>query len=151
MQACCSVEKNTDLHNVDAVDERLTILVVEDDPVYAQFVAGTLSEAGHQVEIVTTGAKARERALAMQPDAVILDLGLPDESGFDIARALRSGSLPDTSIIILLTAELYPERDVADAVGIDIVLTKPVDPALVIGMVPLMRERRHRRTLLTAR
>lgn len=127
------------------MDERLKILVVEDDPVYAQFVAGTLRDAGHQAEIATTGAQARERARAMMPDAVVLDLGLPDESGYDIARALRRDALLPTSIIILLTADLYPLRDLAEAVGIDIVLTKPVEPALVTGMVPLMRERRQRR------
>lgn len=126
------------------MDERLTILVVEDDPVYAEFVAGTLRDAGHRIEISTTGAHARGVAAAMKPHAVVLDLGLPDENGYELARALRGG-LPQASVIILLTADLFPQRDLADAVGIDIVLTKPVVPALVTGMVDLMRERRQRR------
>jgi DNA-binding response OmpR family regulator len=126
------------------VDEHLEILVIEDDPVYAEFVAGTLREAGHAVHDVASGAAARERVTATKPDAVILDLVLPDESGYDTAKALRL-VLPPTSVIILLTADLYPQRDLADDVGIDIVLTKPVEPALVIGMVELVRTRRRRK------
>jgi DNA-binding response OmpR family regulator len=126
------------------VDERLDILVIEDDPVYAEFVSGTLREAGHAVHDVTSGAAAREHIAASKPDAVILDLVLPDESGYDTAKALRR-VLPSRAVIILLTADLHPQRDLADAVGIDIVLTKPVEPALVIGMVELVRARRRRK------
>jgi DNA-binding response OmpR family regulator len=128
------------------VDDRLRILVVEDDPVYAGFVGGTLEAAGHQVDVVSTGASARRHVSSSSPDAVMLDLRLPDESGYDLARALRA-VLPPSSIIILLTAELHPERDVADAVGIDMVLSKPVEPALVTGMIDLVRARRRRRQL----
>lgn len=131
--------------NREAVDDRLTILVVEDDPVYSQFVAGALREAGHHAEIASTGAKAREMATSMRPDAVVLDLHLPDGTGFEIARVLRRDILPETATIILLTASLHPERDVAEAVGIDIVLTKPVESTLVTGMVDLMRARRKQR------
>jgi DNA-binding response OmpR family regulator len=126
------------------VDERLDILVIEDDPVYAEFVAATLREAGHDVHHVTSGSAARERIAVAKPDALILDLVLPDENGYDLARSLR-GVLPSTSVIILLTADLHPERDLADAVGIDIVLTKPVEPALVNGMIELVRARRRRK------
>jgi DNA-binding response OmpR family regulator len=126
------------------VDDRLKILVVEDDSVYAEFVATTLRQAGHDVELAETAAAARARVQTTKPDAIVLDLVLPDESGYDTALALRR-ELPPESIIILLTASLYPERDLADAVGIDMVLTKPIDPALVTGMVDLVRARRRRK------
>jgi DNA-binding response OmpR family regulator len=128
-----------------SVEERLKILVVEDDPVYAEFVAGTMRQSGHDADIAVDGATARAMSRALQPDAVILDLGLPDESGYDLARALRAGVLPQSSVIIVLTANLYPQRDVADAVGVDVVLSKPVEPALVTGMIDHVRERRRRR------
>jgi DNA-binding response OmpR family regulator len=70
---------------------------------------------------------------------------LPDESGYDLARDLRAQLVPATTVIILLTANLYPERDLADAVGIDMVLTKPVEADLVHGMVDFIRSRRARR------
>ncbi|KAB2902069.1 MAG: response regulator [Kofleriaceae bacterium] len=124
------------------MDERLTILVIEDDPVYAEFVADTLRASGHTVSVAVTGAAARELARRVRVDAVMLDLGLPDESGYELARALRHQHLPASAIIILLTASLYPQRDLADAVGIDMVLTKPVEAAVVGGIVDLIRSRR---------
>jgi len=123
------------------VSERLRILVVEDNPTYAEFVAGTLRTAGHEVHLATHGALARDHARAHILDAVVLDLGLPDESGYDVAKGLRE-VLPATAIIILLTAELYPQRDIADAVGIDMVISKPVEAELVTGLVDLVRSRR---------
>ena len=127
------------------MDDRLHILVIEDDHVYAEFVGNTLREAGHNVVIASSGEAARDEARKKTPDAVILDLGLPDESGYDVARALRRDILPATSVIILLTANLFPERDLADAVGIDVVLSKPVEPELVRGMIDHVRARRTRR------
>lgn len=144
---------NDGLENVSEVgkvsevvaEEQLRILVIEDDPVYAEFVATTLQAAGHAIALAGTGTAAREQAKAVRPDAVILDLGLPDESGYDTARALRAGILPERSIIILLTATMYPDRDAAEAVGIDIVLSKPVEAAVVTGMIDLVRARRQKR------
>ena len=130
---------------IAGMDEHLNILVVEDDRVYAEFVVDTLRAAGHEVTIAANGAEAREHVKTLHVDAVILDLGLPDENGYDLARALRAGLLARSAIIILLTADLYPERDRADAVGIDMVLSKPVEPQLVLGMVDLIHGRRKRR------
>jgi len=124
--------------------EQLKILVVDDDTVYAEFVASTLRAVGHDVTVARDGADARRAARVTRADAVVLDLVLPDESGYDTARALRE-LLPAEAIIILLTANLYPDRDVAEAVGIDIVLSKPVEPQLVTGMVDLVRSRRAKR------
>ncbi len=126
-------------------EQHLEILVVEDDGVYAEFVATTLTSAGHAITVAGTGAAARQRAVELRPDAVILDLGLPDESGYDTARALRGGLLPERSIIILLTASMHPDRDAAQAVGIDFVLSKPVEAAVVAGMIDLVRTLRRRR------
>lgn len=127
------------------MDERLNILVIEDDGVYADFVASTLRAAGHEVAIVTNAAMARTHVASTRADAVVLDLGLPDESGYDLARDFRAHLVPATTIIILLTASLYPQRDLASAVGIDMVLTKPVEAELVHGMVEFIRARRTRR------
>jgi CheY-like chemotaxis protein len=49
------------------------------------------------------------------------------------------------AVIILLTANMYPQLDTAEAVGIDLVLSKPVEPALVIGMIDHVHARRRKR------
>jgi DNA-binding response OmpR family regulator len=97
--------------------DQLSILVVEDDPVYAEFVASTLRAAGHDISIAYDGAHARTQAQRERPHAVILDLGLPDESGYEVARSLRAGVLDDAAVIILLTANPSPQLDTAEAVG----------------------------------
>jgi DNA-binding response OmpR family regulator len=122
----------------------LKILVVEDDRIYAEFVTDTLRDAGHDVVHATNGRDARDHAPRFLPDAVMLDLVLPDESGYDIGLALRA-VLPEPSVVILLTAELYPNQDLASAAGIDMVLTKPVEPALVMDLVDHLRRRRQRK------
>lgn len=119
------------------------MLVVEDDPVYAEFITMVLRGAGHEVTHATTGAQARELVKDQTPDAVVLDLGLPDESGYDLARSLRD-LLPD-AVVILLTADLFPQLDRAESVGIDIVLSKPVEADLVTGMIGHIRARRRRK------
>lgn len=139
------MQRRTGLNNPPLMgDEQLSILVVEDDPIYADFVLGTLRDAGHDVDHATTGAGALAKMGQLPHDAVILDLGLPDTSGYDLARALRA-KLPATTVIIVLTASLHPELDRADAVGIDLVLSKPIDVKLVTGMVDHVRDRRKRR------
>ena len=120
--------------------DRLRILVVEDDPIYASFVTEALRGAGHDVVIARDGAAARA-LIGGQPDAVVLDLTLPDEGGYDLARALRR-ELPASSAIIVLTAQLHPARDMAEAVGVDLVLTKPLDEQIVIEIVTFVRDRR---------
>ena len=127
------------------MDDRLEILVVEDDPTYSEFVASSLRAAGHGVSGAVDCATARGLAKAASFDAVILDLALPDESGYDIAKALRRDLLAKHAVIILLTANMFPELDKAEAVGIDLVLSKPVEPALVVGMVDHVHARRRKR------
>jgi DNA-binding response OmpR family regulator len=122
----------------------LNILVIEDDPVYSEFLVDTLTAAGHVVAVAASGAVARTQVASHHPDVVVLDLGLPDGNGYELARSLRSSSLPVGSTIIMLTAQLHPQRDMAEAAGIDIVLSKPVEADAVIGLVDLVHERRNR-------
>lgn len=125
--------------------EVLNVLVVEDDPIYGHFIVSTLRDAGHQVALAPDGASALEQARATAPDAVILDLRLPDATGYEVASSLRRDVLAPASVIIVLTASLYPSLDDAQAVGVDLVLSKPTDAQLVIGLVDHVRERRQLR------
>jgi len=127
------------------VGDRLKILVVEDDSTYREFVAMVLRGAGHEVFEAEDGASARELARVHAPDAIILDLRLPDATGYAIATELRRAIVHANTSIILLTADRFPERDAAEAAGIDIVISKPVEADLVTGIVDHVRARRLRR------
>jgi DNA-binding response OmpR family regulator len=115
----------------------LSILLVDDDPDFADILAEALEEEGHEVVIAREGAAAASLASAMIPDVVLLDLGLPDIDGYDVARTLRKG-LPVTTPIIVVTGE----RHAADGGDFDLMLTKPISFELFGGLMEYMRRRR---------
>lgn len=85
-----------------------------------------LELAGHKVFTAGTGKEALERAAEDHPDAVLLDLRLPDQSGQAVSKALRAQGAPVPRIIITSGSSLEP----ADAArfGADAVLQKPFEP-----------------------
>jgi two-component system copper resistance phosphate regulon response regulator CusR len=102
----------------------MRILVIEDDVKVANFIQAGLQQEGHAVDVLHDGAKAGEQALAIDYDAVILDVMLPGRSGFQVLRDIRArkASLP----VLMLTAKDSVEDRVAglDA-GADDYLAKP--------------------------
>ena len=99
------------------------ILVVDDEPAIVRAVAAALRARGYAVQTAGTGAEALDVAVRQPLDVIILDLGLPDLDGIEIARRLREWS---TTPIIVLTVEEADERKVTalDA-GADDYVTKP--------------------------
>jgi DNA-binding response OmpR family regulator len=102
----------------------VTVLLIEDEQRIASFLVKGLEADGYAVEHVVTGREALLRVGAAEPDAILLDLGLPDFDGLDLLRRLRrrSAGVP----VIVLTAR----GDVGDCVrgldaGADDYLTKP--------------------------
>src|SRR5437660_734656 len=67
------------------------VLLVEDEPDVARLVEFNLRSAGFEVQSVARGADALARAKAAPPHVVVLDLMLPDISGYDVCKALRAG------------------------------------------------------------
>ncbi len=106
---------------MDAVEAR--ILVVEDDPDLQALLAQGLREEGYDVAQARDGAGAL-RAAAAEPDAVILDIGLPDADGRDVCQALRARGM--TAPVIFLTArDAVPDRLSGFSAGGDDYLSKP--------------------------
>ncbi|WAK01101.1 hybrid sensor histidine kinase/response regulator [Methylobacter sp. YRD-M1] len=108
---------------------KLRILVVDDYPDALDSLSMLLQAEGHEVDTANCGAKAIERAQAFRPQAVLLDIGLPDMDGYEVAQRLRE--LPETqlSVLIALTGYGQPEdRARSKHAGFDHHLLKPVDP-----------------------
>jgi DNA-binding response OmpR family regulator len=110
-------------------DAGLRILVIEDDADCAESTALLLRLWGHQVEVVRDGAAALQAAQACLPDVLLLDLGLPEMIGYDVARRLREQPEPKRPFVIALTGFGRQEnrRRSAES-GIDLHMLKPVDP-----------------------
>ena len=70
-----------------------TILVVDDERKIRDLVRSYLELEGYSVLVADTGARALEAASRAEPDLVVLDLGLPDLTGEEVARTLRTASI----------------------------------------------------------
>jgi DNA-binding NarL/FixJ family response regulator len=89
-------------------------MVVDDHPMWRDAVARDLTEAGHDVvAIVGEGAQALRIVGSVRPDVVVLDLQLPDMSGVEVTRGLRT-AFPAARVLILSASG--GQRDVLDAV-----------------------------------
>ena len=99
------------------------ILIVEDDPQIRRFLRATLAAEQYRYHEALTAAEGLAQANARQPDLILLDLGLPDQDGLEVIRALRVTS--QTPIIVL--SARGQEKDKVDALdlGADDFVSKP--------------------------
>jgi DNA-binding response OmpR family regulator len=102
------------------------LLFVEDDPDVATVLRLSFDPRDYQSDWVTTLAAARERLVHRPPDAVVLDLGLPDGDGLDLCCEIKATwpALP----VVIVTAGGGNVRYQALACGADGFLPKPFDP-----------------------
>ena len=109
----------------------LSVLVVDDNRDSAEMLQVLLGMLGHTVSVAHTGRAAIDTAASTKPQVVLLDIGLPDMSGYDVAREIRAAQA-DSVRLIALTGWGQEEvaRQGAEA-GFDQHLTKPADPAVL--------------------
>ncbi len=106
------------------------VLVVDDQPDCAEVVSVLLTILGHECQSAGSGSEALAQAEAFDPDVVLLDLQLPDVSGYEIARELRRRAGKRPLHIAAVSGSSTPEvRARAHAAGIDQHLAKPADAA----------------------
>ena len=105
------------------------ILLVEDNPDALETLRLLLELEGHRVTAVDTGERAVELALEKRFSVALIDIGLPDVDGYQVARRIRSGGVGDQMLLVALTGYGQPE-DVrrALAAGFNAHIVKPVDP-----------------------
>jgi two-component system response regulator VicR len=100
------------------------ILIVEDEQDLADGLEINLSGEGYRVLKVTTGAAVMNLVIQKSPDLIILDIVLPDMSGFDVCRELRQKGLA-VPIIMLTAKNEEIDRVVGLELGADDYVTKP--------------------------
>jgi two-component system KDP operon response regulator KdpE len=99
------------------------VLVVDDDATLRSTLAIGLRAAGHEVLVAADGRTALQAAREDRPDVVVLDLGLPDLSGVEVLRRLRSWST--TPVVVLSARAESTEKVEALDLGADDYVTKP--------------------------
>ena len=107
----------------------LRVLVADDDPDMVQSLLVLLRAEGHEVLGVFHGADVVDTVGDFAPDALLLDIGLPSQSGYEIARALRERYGSARPIIVAITGRTLPaDRRLAELAGFDYHFTKPFEP-----------------------
>ena len=113
-----------------------TILVVDDDPDIARFVEVNLRSAGYDVDVASDGVEALEKAAALRPDLVLLDVMMPRIDGFEVAQRLRRDPRTAGTSIIMLTAKaLSTDKVLGLTAGADDYMVKPFDPIELLARV----------------
>jgi len=113
--------------------QKRTILVVEDEESITIPLAEALERDGFNAEVVHTVEDALGRGRTLRPDLVLLDIGLPDGSGLDVCRELRSSS--NVPIIILSARGEEADRIVGLELGADDYVVKPFSAREVIARI----------------
>ncbi|GAA3597210.1 response regulator transcription factor [Kineosporia mesophila] len=122
-------------------DGRHRVLVVEDDGLLRTTLERGLRRAGYRVDAVSTGATAVASARTSPPDAVVLDIGLPDADGRDVCQALRAQGCG--AGVVFLTARHHTDDVLSGfAVGGDDYLRKPFEFAELLARVAGVIRRR---------
>ena len=125
-----------------ANDGAVRVLVVDDNADAAQMLATLLEAHGHVVSVEYDGTGGLARALRERPEVMLLDIGLPDMDGHELARRLRSS--PDTANAMLIALTGYgqsEDRERARQAGFDRHLVKPADLSELLRILAELRER----------
>ena len=117
--------------------EGLRVLLADDNVDAAETMSAVLEMSGHSVRTVYSGPEALQAAPDFAPDVMLLDIGMPGMSGYELARQLRADARYDRTVLVALTG-WGSETDRAQALeaGFDHHLTKPVDHD---ALEPLLR------------
>jgi two-component system phosphate regulon response regulator OmpR len=107
-------------------DDAPHLLVVDDDRRIRALLSRYLSAEGYRVSIAETAKEARAKLEGLKFDLLILDVMMPGENGFDLARAIRSGS--SVPILMLTARDETESRIMGLEIGADDYLAKPFEP-----------------------
>src|SRR5438552_1807873 len=112
----------THLNTIESVQK---VLIIDDNETAAKVLGRLLTYKGYRVELAHIGSEGVRAAARFEPDISLIDIGLPDMSGYEVARALRERNT--TSLLIALSG-FGQESDKVKAkdAGFDGHLTKPV-------------------------
>jgi CheY-like chemotaxis protein len=104
----------------------MRVLVVDDNVDAAKSLAKMVEFIGHEALVAHAGREAVEVASRERPDVLLLDIGLPQLSGYEVCHSLRASGVTDTLIVAVTGYGQDSDRQLAADAGFDMHLVKPV-------------------------
>jgi len=130
-EAVAEPEKVTALHSAGVL-----VLIVDDNADAANALSSVLALAGFKTQVAYAAAEALAKAASQHPQIVLLDIGLPDMSGHQLAQRLRAEPWgADLQLIAITGWGQEDDRRKSLEAGFDQHLTKPVDPEQLISLI----------------
>ena len=117
------------------------VLVVDDDPAVSGSIGRALRLEGYEVDTAPDGSTALEELAMKPPDAVVLDLQLPDLDGLEVCRRLRAAG-DDTPVLMLTARDAIDDRVLGLDAGADDYLVKPFALAELLARLRALLRRR---------
>ncbi|MFI5303837.1 MAG: response regulator transcription factor [Nitrospiria bacterium] len=118
------------------------ILIIEDDPFVSDVIIAVLVKEGFIPSLAKTGTEALKKIAQYPPDLILLDLGLPDMEGSEIAKSIRkSKKTADTPIIMLTGKNSLADKLTGFEQGADDYLSKPFDPKELMARINALFKR----------
>lgn len=112
------------------------ILIIEDNEAVSRDMSDGLADAGYEVATAMDGASGVRLAKEFSPDVVIIDIGLPDSDGYQVARELRRGSGSADAVLVAASGySLRAFRQVSDHYVFDHYLLKPVGVDTISALI----------------
>jgi DNA-binding response OmpR family regulator len=119
---------------------RPSLLIVEDDAALRDVLTRSLRAEGFAASAVARGGELLERALADAPDALVIDIGLPDADGRDLCQALRAQGI-NAPVLFLTARDALTDRLSGFSAGGDDYVTKPFDIEEVVARLHALLKR----------
>ena len=122
---------------VPAAERPLHVLVADDNAANCKILKNVLEMAGHQVEIATDGEAALTELEKTRFDLALLDINMPEVSGYEVAKLYRMSHIGEWRLpIVALTADATSETErLCREAGMDAVLTKPVETTQLLAAI----------------
>jgi CheY-like chemotaxis protein len=118
------------------------ILLADDSLTIQKVVELTFSDSGYELVCVSNGQKALERIQQDRPDLVLADVVMPEKNGYEVCEAIKSSPATARIPVILLSGTFEPfDRERAERIGADAIVSKPFDSQQLIAQVELLLDR----------
>jgi DNA-binding response OmpR family regulator len=113
-----------------------TVLIVDDEPDILELLAYNLHKEGFEVVKASNGQEAVTKALERLPDAIVLDIMMPEMDGFEACKAIRANAATSAIPVIFLTAKSGEIDEILGLeLGADDYIQKPISPRLLVSRI----------------